>query len=408
MITAIAVTGAIVLTLFATNVNLLYSATFATIPMASVAIPGVNLPLNELMLAVALSLALVQNRGQRNPVPAFAKIAAAVLLGMMTISAGLNGGFDLDVLKRLGHLGLFCGAYLAIAAGLIPRRVMQRGLLIGIALASASGVIALIAGDASQGYPGRLTGQMFGDPNRAGVIFLALGAISIEIVPSGWRRNITVALLAVPFALTQSRGAFLALAVCIVWWLLGRRLKVGAGIAVLGGTIAVLSVLPSTFQTIGPFRSRSGSDVLRNAILEKSTELARENFWLGGGPGTTSVNIYDSYTFFFHNSLLAVISEGGIVSAAAVLVLIFLTFGRMTTLPAGLRNPWFEMSLIAVLVCAFHLGEVLLDLPAALAIGFCLSWLERPEPGSPRPIPPMNRAMGQTDRLNTPNVTRAL
>ena len=406
IIVAIAISGAIVLTLFATNVNLFYSATFATIPMAVVAIPGVDLPLNELMLAVALSVALIQNRGLRNPVPAFAKIAAAVLLGMMTISAGLNGGFDLDVLKRLGHLGLFCGAYLAIAAGLIPRRVMQRGLLIGIALASASGVIALIAGDASQGYPGRLTGQMFGDPNRAGVILLALGAISIEIVPSGWRRNITLALLAVPLALTQSRGALLALVVCIVWWFLGRRLRLVAAIAALGGTITALTILPSTIQTIGIFSSRSGSDVLRSSILNASIEMARANFWLGGGPGTTIVNVYGNYTFFFHNSFLAVISEGGIVSAAAVVVLVVVTLGRMIRLPAGLRNPWFEMSLIAVLVCAFHLGEVLLDLPAALAIGFCLSWLARPEPGSPQPIPPMNRAMGQTDRLNTPNVTR--
>jgi hypothetical protein len=408
IIAAIAISGAIALTLFATNVNLFYSAAFATIPMAGVAIPGVNLPLNELMLAVALSVALIQNRGQRNPVPAFAKIAAAVLLGMMTISAGLNGGFDLDVLKRLGHLVLFCVAYLAIAAGMIPRRVMQRGLLIGISLASASGVIALIAGDTSQGYSGRLTGQMLGDPNRAAVLILVLGASSIEIVPAGWRRNITVVLLAVPFVLTQSRGALLALAVCIVWWLLGRRLRLVAGIAALGGTTAALSLLPSTIQTFSLFRTRSGSDVLRGTILEQSLEMARANFWLGGGPGATRVDVYNRFSFFFHNSFLAVISEGGIVSAAAVVTLIVLTFGRMIMLPAGLRNPWFEMSLLAILVSALHLGEVLLDLPSAVAIGFCLSWLARPEPDSPRPIPPMNRAMGQTDRLNTPNVTGVL
>jgi O-antigen ligase len=200
----------------------------------------------------------------------------------------------------------------------------------------------------------------------------------------------------------------LALAVCIVWWYLGRRLRFVAGIAMLGGTTLAITLLPSTIQTIGPFNSRSGSDSLRGEILEQSIKLAQANFWLGGGPSTTVVSVYDNFSFFVHNSFLGVISEGGIVSAAAVVTLIVLTFGRMITLPAGLRNPWFEMSLLAILICALHLGEVLLDLPAALAIGFGLSWLARPEPGSPQPIPPMNRAMGRTNRLNTPNVTGVL
>lgn len=378
-IAAMIVAVAILLAVFATHINLFYGVAFATVPMTSVIVPGAKLPLNELMLTIALIVCIVQNRGHRDRLPAFPKIAAAVLLGMMTISTALNGGFDLNAMKRLGHLALFCGVFLAIAAGMLPRRIIQKGILIGISLASITGVIYLAIGYAPRGYEGRLTGLLFGDPNPAAVAILVLGFLSIEIVPAGWRRNGVIALFAVPFLLTQSRGALVAVFLCLVWWFLGRRLRPSAGLAVLGGSIAVVSIMPATIQNSGVFASRAGSDVLRSTILSKSLAAAGEGFWLGNGPGNTRLDVYGQYQFYFHNSFLAVIAEGGILSAIAIVVLIILTFIRMISLPPLVRNPWFEMALIAVLATAFHLGEVLLDLPSAIAIGFCLTWIVRPE-----------------------------
>ena len=85
-----------------------------------------------------------------------------------------------------------------------------------------------------------------------------------------------------------------------------------------------------------------------------------------------------------------------IVSAIAVVTLLVLTLIRMIALPVTLRNPWFEMALISILVIAFHLGEVLLDLPAAIVVGFCLYWIDRPEPSPQQPMTPGSRLMGPT------------
>ena len=211
-------------------------------------------------------------------------------------------------------------------------------------------------------------------------------------------------LLTVPFFLTLSRGAFLALGFCVAWWLIGRRLRPSAGIALLASTVAIAAFLKEYVQTIGLFGDRAASDLLREQILASSFESARENFWFGDGPGFNVLSVFTQYDFLFHNSYLAVVSEGGIISAIAVISLLFVTLTRMTALPVNLRNPWFEMALIAILVTGFHLGEVLLDLPAAIAIGFCLYWIDRPEPTSIQPMQATTRLTGPTRPVQWPKV----
>jgi O-antigen ligase len=398
MVPVIAIGISILIAVFATHRNFFYATTFATVPMTSLMIPGVKLPLNEVMLTSALLLAVSQNPGNLRRLPLFAKVTAAALLGMMIISAALAGGFDLPTTKRLGHMALFCGIYLAIAAGLFPLRSIQKGLLVGVSIASVFGIIYLAAGIAPKGYTGRLTGLFFGDPNPAALMILALGMVSIQIIPPGGRRISVIALLSVPFLLTQSRGALIGLGFCVAWWFLGRRLRPGAGLALLGITVAIVSVLKEAVQNIGLFSSRSGSDILRGEILAKSFESARTNFWFGDGPGFNVLSVFSQNDFFFHNSYLGVISEGGIVSAIAIATLLVMTLIRMIALPVTLRNPWFEMALISILVIAFHLGEVLLDLPAAIVVGFCLYWIDRPEPSPQQPMRPGSRLMGPTSQ----------
>ena len=404
MVPAVAIGGALLLAVFSSHRNFFYAVTFATVPMTALGIPGLDLPLNELMLTGALILAVTQNPGNLRRLPGFAKVAAATLICMMTASAALNGLHDVNTGKRLGHIVLYCGLYLGIAAGLFPLRSIQKGLLVGISLASISGVIYLAAGIVPKGYEGRLTGFFFGDPNPAAVMILVLGALSIGIIRAGWRRNVVMGLLTVPFFLTLSRGAFLALGFCVAWWLIGRRLRPSAGIALLASTVAIAAFLKEYVQTIGLFGDRAASDLLREQILASSFESARENFWFGDGPGFNVLSVFTQYDFLFHNSYLAVVSEGGIISAIAVISLLFVTLTRMTALPVNLRNPWFEMALIAILVTGFHLGEVLLDLPAAIAIGFCLYWIDRPEPTSIQPMQATTRLTGPTRPVQWPKV----
>lgn len=407
MIPAIALGGSILMAVFATHRNFFYVTTFAAVPMTSIMIPGLRLPLNEVMLSSALLLAVAQNPGNLRRLPGFAKVAAASLIGMMAISAALNNGVDLNTTKRLGHIVLYCGLYLAIAAGLFPLRSIQKGLLVGISLASLSGVFSLVTGIAPHGYEGRLTGHLFADPNPAALMILVLGLLSVEIIPAGFRRNSVMALFAVPFLLTQSRGALLAVGFCFAWWFLGRRLRPSAGLALLGGAVATVTVLKDSFQYLGVFSSRTGSDILRGEILTASLESARDNFWFGDGPGFNVLSVFSQYDFLFHNSYLAILSEGGIVSAIAVMTLLVMTLIRMIALPTNLRNPWFEMALISVLVIGFHLGEVLLDLPAAIAVGFCLYWIDRVQPTLTQPTGSTRRWTGPPGQVLRPKVSPA-
>jgi hypothetical protein len=381
------------ITLFAINVNVLYGVAFAALPMTSLSVPGVHLPVNELLLAVALVVATLQNTKRRQPIPLFPKVACAVLIAAMAISAALNNHFDLESAKRLGHLGLYCGLIFAIGAGLLPRRVIQKGMLIGLGLASAFGILYLVIGQDPYGYTGRLTGLLFADPNPAALAILALGFLSIEVVRKGAPRNWVFVLFIVPFLLAQSRSSLVAAAMCFIWWILARRLRPAAGIAIVGGTAAAISLLPTTLQDTAIFGSRSGSDALRSSILSASLREAGSGFWYGNGPGTAkvTVTINATYNFYFHNSYLAVVSEGGIVAAVAVVSLMLFEFVRLISLPVVFRNTWIEMALIVLATAGFHLGEVLLDLPAAVVLGFCINWIAQPRTGQSLNTPTLRR-----------------
>ena len=381
LLVVVAAGGAFLITIFSINVNILYGTTFAVLPWIALSAPGIGLPIGELLMGVAVVVAVTQNRREREPLPAFPKVMAAALVGMMTISGVLNPWLGLDAVKRIGHICLFCAVFLAIGVGLFPRRVIQKGMLIGLAIASFVGLIYLIAGLAPFGYPGRLTGILFGDPNPAALSILALGFLSIDVVQAGVRRRFVIAAFAIPFLLTQSRGALVGLGLAIVWWAVARRFRPAAGVSIILGASAAISVLPTTIQEIGVFGSRSGSDVLRSSVLTESFRAAARGFWGGNGPGTGLIRVYGTYNFFFHNSYLAVIAEGGIISAAVVVSLILGQFLRLIALPMPLRNTWIEMAMIVILTAGFHLGEVLLDLPAAVALGLCIDWIARPATG---------------------------
>ncbi len=73
--------------------------------------------------------------------------------------------------------------------------------------------------------------------------------------------------------------------------------------------------------------------------------------------------------FFFHNSYLALQNEGGRLAVALLVGAGIVALLGLMRLPAGSRNFWYEGALIALAVCAVNLGEVLLELPAALALG---------------------------------------
>ena len=125
---------------------------------------------------------------------------------------------------------------------------------------------------------------------------------------------------------------------------------------------------PESLKQIGPFADRAGSDALRGRIVAQEEIQIAASPWLGNGPGTSRVEVLGQ-SFFFHNSYVALQNEGGRIAQALLLLAGLAALVGLVRLDSRLRNHWYEAALIAVAVCAINLGEVLLELPTALALG---------------------------------------
>lgn len=329
---------------------------FAALPMAHFQLRG--LPVAELAAGLALGLALFRRPRVRST--AWLTWILLALLGVMFVSAQLNEGIDWH--RRFLHLILYVGLALAAAQGRFHTRSMARGLAVGL-LVSA---FAYYAGYGT-GYPGRLAGLM-ADPNSAGYMLTTLGALALAgLGKSRWRIPLGLLLL-VFVVLTYSRTSLLAVALILVWVVIGRLLAASLGSLLLVGMIWLITNIPVTLQTLGPFDDRSGSDALRRRIVRLEELQIKDAPWYGHGPGTSWIDL-QGQRFFFHNSYLSIQNEGGRIAELLIVVAGVCALVALLRLPPALRNPWYEAALIAVAVCAVNLGEVLLELPAALALG---------------------------------------
>lgn len=138
----------------------------------------------------------------------------------------------------------------------------------------------------------------------------------------------------------------------------------------------VLAVLPTSVQSIGPFGNRTGSDQLRDRVATQEFNLVKQKPIFGHGAGTATVMVnFGTTKFFFHNSYLALVEEAGTVGLAALVLLLFGSFLALVSLDTTDRQSLLEGGLIGVAVMGINLGEVLVELSAAVVIGYALAHL---------------------------------
>jgi hypothetical protein len=276
------------------------------------------------------------------------------------------------------HFVLFVALAVVAAQGRFHTRSMAKGLAVGLLVSAA----AYYQGYGTD-YEGRLAGLM-GDPNAAGYLLATLGALALAGLP-GSRMRVPLGLLfGAAVFLTFSRTSLLAVGLIIVWVIIGRKLAPSLGALLLATMIWAVTHIPVELQLVGPFADRSGSDSLRQRIAALEEVQVSDAPWYGNGPGTSYVDL-DSGRFFFHSSYLSALNEGGRLALVLIVAVGAFALMALLRLPTGLRNPWYEAGIIAVAVCAVNLGEVLLELPSALALGMAATYVQSMRARPPDP-----------------------
>ncbi|MEI6624247.1 MAG: O-antigen ligase family protein, partial [Actinomycetes bacterium] len=268
--------------------------------------------------------------------------------------------------RRFLHLTLWLAVLAVFSSPKAPRRMLGLGVLLGGAASSLATIFVVSV------YPGRVVG-LFGDPNALAAVVVVLAPIAIEQF-HGRRARLALWLGAVALVvLTLSRTGIVSIAVAASVYALFPLIR-GWVVAIAAAAGTVLWIAPADIRASGPFDLRDGSDDLRERIRTAGADSVAESWWTGHGLGTAKVNLgrwgWGDYTFFFHNSYYALVSETGLIGATIVLLTVAGGTWR------AMKNPLARGALAGVcagLVMATQLGEVLVDLPMAIVIGMCWS-----------------------------------
>ncbi len=351
--------------------DVLVFLSFAVITMPAVRVPGSPLPAGEALMFMAVFSAWLTRTGDERQTPRWFNNAAIAVVVVYVASSLVNGLVDYAVFKRVLHMVLYVLVAVFLGRGLLPKRVAARGLVTGLTISTISGLVLTN----SAHYQGRLTG-LFSDPNVAGFLLVVLGPLAINDIERPVTRRLFTLFLLVGVGFTLSRTALLAVAVIGVWFIIGRRLRRAQALLLIGLVVFAIAFLPTSVQNVGPWKDRGGSDQLRTRVTTQEFDAVRSSPIWGHGAGTAFVRVNaNQVKFFFHNSYLALMTEGGVLAAAAVLVMLFGTFLSMIALEVRVRDPWLEGSLIGIAVMALNLGEVLVEVAAAVSIGFAMAYL---------------------------------
>jgi hypothetical protein len=339
-------------------------ALMAVLPLRSLEVSG--FPVNEFAMAALVGLCVFRPARGGAKLPSAVVLLLGALLALLVYSGLAN---HVDWTRRVGHIAIMAGLIWAGGTGRLSPRSVGVGLAAGLIAVIGLG----IAGIGGSDYPGRLTGFL-SDPNAGAYFIAVLGVLAIFFCDDRWKVRLVVAVpIVTGLVLSYSRTGFLAGAFAVVWIVLGRRLGPVTGAALTVALVWVVNNIPQSLTTVGPFSDRSGSDKLRDRIIAQERVQLSDMPWFGHGPGTARVEIKD-LEFFFHNSYLAARQEGGWAALLLVLGLMAYAFVRLAkqSRAGDLVAAGAQAALIGVAVMALTLGEVLLDLPMAVAVALAL------------------------------------
>lgn len=271
-------------------------------------------------------------------------------------------------------------AMVLLAAFIAERRIDLKSLLFGLWSGMVFNAIGWITGVAPDRYVGYLSGWM-NDKNVAGMYYAIIPLLLFGILKNK-KHKFLLLLLALPFLwLTGSRTSIGAFVIGIAWYFLANRLNFFFKIILGGGVIWVFEWAQEKFASNSIFGDRTGTDQLRSLIDSASWEKVQSTPWYGLGIGEAYARLDERRAYLFHNSFWTLLVEGGIIWLSLVLVATIVTIFvfRQKQQATDKRCLSAEAAMVALFICSWRLGEVMLTLPWALALGLALWYTAIPK-----------------------------
>jgi hypothetical protein len=331
-----------------------------------IALPGLpeTLPLGDAAAALLVVLALFRPSRYPSPAGGWYTAVCVFLLGFLVLSSLIN---DADFVRRLIKIVILMALGGVIASGRVDISSGLRGL--GIAL--VINVPLYYLGLTPDKYAGSMTGFL-GDKNVAGMYYAVLPFLLLTLVKRVWVKWSVLVVGLVAVGLTGSRASMGAYGIAVIWLFFSPRLKT-FGKMVLGAVLfSVYEYIQVNFAQAGDFSNREGSDLLRARIDDAAQAKVDITPWFGGGLGEGQVQL-SGLTWFFHNSYLALVAEGGIVVLITVVGLYAVVGLRLFRPKIDAQNAVLvSAATVSLLLVSFRLGEVFFTIPGFLILGIGL------------------------------------
>lgn len=330
---------------------------------------GIPVPFNQLAIILMLVLALFRRPPVRlgGAVQVFIPIMvlAVLAVGMVSLFADPTDAVA-SWERRLLRMAVTMAFIFVVASG----RIELRSGLAGIGTGLLVNAVLFYAGLAPDRYGGVLSGFLI-DKNVAGMGYTIYGLCAIFVSDKKWVRLLLYAVFGVCVVLTGSRTSISAYLAAGIWIVLAPRLPL-LGRWLLGGAIAWgIFTAAEDFSQIGQFSEREGSDILRARIDAASQIKVQEAGFFGEGLGQAYVWIAGR-TWFFHNSYWTALVEGGWPWLIMVVGLTVIVGLRPFTRALTAWEIGAQAVSIALLICAWRLGEVFFTPEWGFAMAYCM------------------------------------
>lgn len=338
---------------------------------------GLPIPFNQIVMVGIIALAIT--RRPQEDLGRFQLIVPILAVGLFYIAMvsmfADPSELAFDWKRRLIRLVLTTVLIMVIASGRIDFRSAIAGLGAGLLF----NAVAFYAGIAPDGYGGVLSG-FFEDKNVAGLTYAVFGVLMLAVIDKRWLKAVMLIVFALLVWDTGSRTSISAFGSGLVWIALAPHLPV-VGRWILGILVYLgVDLLAEDFSQVGIFSNRDGSDLLRSRIDAASELKLGEAGFFGRGLGEAYIVFPDDPTkiWLFHNSYWGALIEGGWPWLLLILGVTVVFALRPFERSPSSREVVVQGATVALLICAWRLGEVLYTLQWGLVIGAALwVWAER-------------------------------